>query len=104
MSAIAEQEPAACAMRGLSIDRIPSFGSDASFTSAAPSPLSVDEAVHKIARCRGFCEQIAVTAAMHPTPVTTTEVNLARLFQQAMQEIQQQLLGIEDDVARVQAE
>lgn len=108
LDVIVEDEPSPCAANRRSLDRIPSFaGSDDSTTSCSNNsspPLSVDEAVCKIARCRGFCEQIAATAAMHPTPVTATEVNLARLLQQAMQEIQQQLQVIQVDVSRVHVE
>jgi|EP00193_Tetraselmis_chui_P006206 hypothetical protein len=75
--------------------------SDASSSGYVSPTPTVDEAVGKIARCRSFCEQIAQTAAMHSPPVTATEINLARLLQQAMQEIQQQLHGIESDVSRV---
>mmetsp|Transcript_10581 Transcript_10581/g.30136 ORF Transcript_10581/g.30136 Transcript_10581/m.30136 type:complete len:148 (+) Transcript_10581:464-907(+) len=58
---------------------------------------SNDVVMDKINRCKLFCDTVAQTASMHPTPVTATETNLARLLQQAMSEIRLQLehVGIE---------
>ena len=55
-------------------------------------------AVDKIAQCRVFCERVAETAAMQSPALTPTESNLARLLQEAMLEIRQQLEGVEAEL------
>lgn len=65
----------------------------------SPSSRYAESAVDKINQCKEFCERVAETAAMHSPALTDTECNLARLLQQAMAEIRQQLDCLEADVA-----
>ena len=58
------------------------------------------ETLQRIQSCRMFCSQVSQTASMHSPPVSSTEVNLHRILQSALSEIEQQLLGLEQDISR----
>ncbi len=58
------------------------------------------ETLKRLQSCRLFCSQVSETASMHSPPVTSTEINLHRLLQTALWEIEQQLLGLEQDIIR----